>query len=245
MLHAIEPGHGKSLVTVYLVGNRSTWQQAIGLGIVVAFSHTFSVLAIGSLSALVLQQWTNSQEELIHWVEIISGALIVGVGAMMLWRASKNPLSKPSETVGGDTISTNDEPHCHHKHCDFDESSPPSTLKEIFMLGIASGFCPSPLPLVLLMSSLSISGFGNMGQAVGYLFAFSLGLASMITGFGLILIQSRKASLPWLNKLSPLWARRINQISALLIIGVGLYLIFFAESAGHLSLHLSHHLPVK
>jgi len=215
MLHAIEPGHGKSLVTVYLVGKHSTWQQAVALGLVVAFSHTFSVLALGTASASLIQWWAASQSNVLHWIELIAGALIISVGLMMLWHANRTPATE--------------EHHCHHKHCEVDTIHPPSSLKEIFMLGIASGFCPSPLPLILLVTSLSLGGFGQLAQAVGYLFAFSLGLASIITVLGVALIYSKNRAMPWLKKLPDGWAKRFNQASALLIILLGLYLMLFVE----------------
>lgn len=227
MIHAIEPGHGKSLVSIYLIGNRSTWQQALALGLVIAFSHTFSVLAIGSLSAFALQQWASSQEELIHWLEIIAGAIIIGVGAMMMLRAKTLTQNTPSHE---EAISVNDENHCHHKHCDFDTTHPPSNLKEIFMLGIASGFCPSPLPLILLMSAFSLGGFGEFYTAVSYLFSFSLGLALTVTLLGLILIKSKNSASPLLSKLPANWGTRFNQLSALLIMLLGLYIIIAAQA---------------
>lgn len=45
--HALEPGHGKTIVAAYLVGSRGTMKHAALLGAVVTFTHTISVFLLG------------------------------------------------------------------------------------------------------------------------------------------------------------------------------------------------------
>src|SRR5258708_24895462 len=45
-VHALSPGHGKTLVAAYLVGSRGTPQQAVFLALMVTFTHTISVFAL-------------------------------------------------------------------------------------------------------------------------------------------------------------------------------------------------------
>ena len=47
-LHALTPGHGKTLVAAYLVGSRGTVRHATALGAIVTFTHTASVIAIAT-----------------------------------------------------------------------------------------------------------------------------------------------------------------------------------------------------
>lgn len=51
-LHALTPGHGKTLVAAYLVGSRGTVRRAVVLGGIVTFTHTASVVLIGLLALL-------------------------------------------------------------------------------------------------------------------------------------------------------------------------------------------------
>src|SRR6266568_4638067 len=46
-VHALSPGHGKTLVAAYLVGSRGTPRHAVFLGLMVTFTHTISVFALG------------------------------------------------------------------------------------------------------------------------------------------------------------------------------------------------------
>ena len=48
-LHALTPGHGKTIMAAYLVGTRGDTRQAIGLGATVATSHTIGVLVLAML----------------------------------------------------------------------------------------------------------------------------------------------------------------------------------------------------
>ncbi len=49
-LHAVSPGHGKTVMAAYLVGSRGNVKHAVGLGMTVTVSHTLGVLALGALS---------------------------------------------------------------------------------------------------------------------------------------------------------------------------------------------------
>jgi hypothetical protein len=54
-LHALTPGHGKTLVAAYLIGSRGTVRHAAALGGIVTFTHTASVIAVGLLALLAGQ----------------------------------------------------------------------------------------------------------------------------------------------------------------------------------------------
>ena len=81
-VHALSPGHGKAMVAAYLVGTRGTPRHAIALGAIVTVTHTAGVFALGgvtiALSAYVLP------ETLYPWLNLLSGVLVVGIGAAVL-----------------------------------------------------------------------------------------------------------------------------------------------------------------
>src|SRR6516225_925121 len=83
-VHALSPGHGKTLVAAYLVGSRGTPRHAIFLGLMVTFTHTISVFALG-LVTLYLSQFVLP-EKITPVLGVISGLTIVWVGAMLLYR---------------------------------------------------------------------------------------------------------------------------------------------------------------
>jgi nickel/cobalt exporter len=82
--HALEPGHGKTLVAAYLVGSRGTARHAVLLGGVVTASHTVSVYALG-LITLYASQWIMP-EQLYPWLGAASGLFVAGIGSALFIR---------------------------------------------------------------------------------------------------------------------------------------------------------------
>ena len=83
-LHALTPGHGKTVVAAYLVGSRGTSLHAVSLGAVTTLTHTGSVLLLG-LIALLASRFIVPND-LFPVLEVASGALIVLLGANLLYR---------------------------------------------------------------------------------------------------------------------------------------------------------------
>jgi len=82
--HALEPGHGKTLVAAYLVGSRGTAGHAVLLGAVVTASHTVSVYALGIITLYASQRVVP--EQLYPWLGMTSGMLVAGLGFALFIR---------------------------------------------------------------------------------------------------------------------------------------------------------------
>ena len=113
-VHASSPGHGKAMVAAYLVGTRGTPRHAIALGAIVTATHTAGVFALGgvtiALSAYVLP------ETLYPWLNLLSGVLVVGIGAAVL-RSHLRRRRAAGGHAGGDHVHTHDHGHSHdHGH---------------------------------------------------------------------------------------------------------------------------------
>ena len=107
-LHALTPGHGKAIVAAYLVGSKGRVIDAVFLGLVVTFTHTFSVIALGVVM-LVAQEF--APEDIVPWLSLFSGILIVGIGAWLLAKNMKQYYS------GGIHSHAHGHPHPHpHDH---------------------------------------------------------------------------------------------------------------------------------
>ncbi len=180
--HALEPGHGKTLVAAYLVGSRGTAWHALYLGLIVTATHTAGVYLLGVVT-LFLSHYVVP-ERLYPWLGGMSGVIITGLGCSLWLRryAGKNrthahPHSHPHNHA---------HPHDHgagHQH----ESMPhahPSTLA----LGVTGGIVPCPAALVVLLSAIAIHrvGFGFI-----LIIAFSVGLAGVLIALGLLMVSAR------------------------------------------------------
>jgi len=80
-IHALSPGHGKTVVAAYLVGSRGTAQHALFLGATVTATHTAGVYALGFVT-LFLSEYILP-ERLYPFLEVVSGLLVVGIGGWL------------------------------------------------------------------------------------------------------------------------------------------------------------------
>src|SRR5213079_2529630 len=88
--HALTPGHGKTIITAYLVGQRGTPVHAALLGLIVTVTHTIGVFALGIVT-LGLSQFVVP-DQLYPWLNLASGVLVVSIGASVLsarWRHAR------------------------------------------------------------------------------------------------------------------------------------------------------------
>ncbi|MBV9508241.1 MAG: hypothetical protein JO323_24890 [Acidobacteriia bacterium] len=115
-MHAMSPGHGKTIVAAYLVGSRGTLKHAGLLGFVVTFTHTFTVFLLG-LGMLFFQQYIVP-ERIVPVLGIISGLSIVAVGALLLYRRAKGLLGQNHSHSHAHVHHTHShaEDHGHHGH---------------------------------------------------------------------------------------------------------------------------------
>jgi nickel/cobalt exporter len=193
-LHALSPGHGKAMVAAYLVGTRGKPRHAIALGATVTVTHTIGVFALGVVT-LALSQYVLP-EDLYPWLTLVSGLLVVGIGASVL----RTRMRKARQA------------HAHHHHHHQHELS----WKGLLGMGTAAGLIPCPSALVVLLAAIS-----QHEVALGLLLitAFSLGLAATLTGLGLIVVSARRWIPPRLA--AGRLAAVLPAASALLIVGVG------------------------
>jgi nickel/cobalt exporter len=83
-LHALEPGHAKTLTAAYLIGIKGTKRDAVLLGLSVALTHSIIVIAIAVTALLIGQQAFADQAG--KWLQVGSGAVVILLGSWMLWR---------------------------------------------------------------------------------------------------------------------------------------------------------------
>lgn len=119
-LHAISPGHGKTVMAAYLVGESGRPRQAAVLGGLVTVTHTIGVLLLG----LAVTATSVASERLIPVLEVVAGVLLVAVGVRLLRRAvrRKDPLLRAHPHDHGDHGHDHPEDHDHdhgdHGHLD-------------------------------------------------------------------------------------------------------------------------------
>jgi ABC-type nickel/cobalt efflux system permease component RcnA len=168
--HALSPGHGKTIVTAYLVGSRGTPWHAALLGLITTVTHTAGVFALGGVT-LLLSNWIVP-DQLYPWLDLSAGLLVVGVGAAVLVGRARHARAHRHG-------------HAHHHH-----HHERGDLRGLLAVGVSGGLLPCPSALVVLLAAISLHrvGFGLL-----LVLAFSIGLAAAITGVGLIAVLAKGA----------------------------------------------------
>jgi len=195
--HALSPGHGKTIVTAYLVGRRGTVRHAGLLGLIVTITHTIGVFTLG-LVTLALSQFIVP-DRLYPWLNLVSGLLVVGIGASVFYSRWRH---RRAHTHG----------HDHHHH-----GEPDASFRSLLAVGVSGGLLPCPSALVVLLAAISLHrvAFGLL-----LIVAFSAGLALTITAIGCAAVLARGA-FRRVSLEGPL-VRLLPAASALVILAAGL-----------------------
>jgi nickel/cobalt exporter len=85
VFHAAGPGHGKAVISSYVVANEETWRRGVILSFASALLQALVAIAMVGIAAALLNATAKTMGEAVRWIEIVSYALIVVVGARLLW----------------------------------------------------------------------------------------------------------------------------------------------------------------
>ena len=231
-LHALSPGHGKSVVAAYLVGSRGTAKHAVFLGLVITVTHTIGVFALG-LITLVASRWIMT-EALYPWLGFASGILVAVIGGMLFHERIEQLIGRTVE----------------HKHLFWKHSHVPAmsaaglaggpnadaalSWRSLAGLGVSGGLVPCPSAIVVMLSAIALHriGFGMVLIA-----AFSLGLAIVLVSLGVLFVYGarllpRGGSNSWVMRVAPIG-------SAIVVAALGLAMAVQSLVAGGvLTLHV-------
>jgi ABC-type nickel/cobalt efflux system permease component RcnA len=220
-MHALSPGHGKTIVAAWLVGSRGTIRHAILLGAIVTFTHTAAVFALGA-GVLFFQRYIVP-EKVIPVLSAVSGISIVFIGASLLYQRSRTLAhQRPHDHHHHDHDSDHHHHHGHtHDHHPHGHAHAPDgnvSLASLVALGISGGLVPCPSALVLLLSAIAL-GRTSLGMIL--LVAFSAGLALVLMAIGIAVLFAKNL-LPSRSPLSGPALRYLPVVSAALVTIIGL-----------------------
>jgi nickel/cobalt exporter len=237
-LHALEPGHGKTIVAAYLVGSKGTARHAVLLGIIVTVSHTAGVFALGAITLYASRYIVP--EQLYPWLGAFSGITIAALGCYMLLRRLTGTATDHSHAPGashGHWMSwkrrTREEMESHPVRIE-DATLKSVGLAQLLTLGITGGIIPCPAALIVLLSAFALH---RIGLGFFLIVAFSVGLAAVLIGFGMLMVYARRF-MTHIQIDGPLTQRWLPVASSAFITVLGLILAFQAFSSVHFDAHL-------
>ena len=215
--HALTPGHGKAIVAAYLIGTKGRPRDALALGGIVTVTHTIGVFALGGVT-LALSE-VIVPEDLYPWLTLVSSLLVVGVGIAVLRGRVRAAIAAGRGEHGHDHGHHHHHHHDHghdHEHGHSHVPPPGSGWRGLVAVGVSGGLLPCPTALVVLLAAISLH---QVAFGMVLIVAFSVGLAGVVSGIGLIAIGAKHV----FRRVSfegPV-VRALPAVSALLILGVG------------------------
>ncbi|MBI5665449.1 MAG: high frequency lysogenization protein HflD [Nitrospirae bacterium] len=232
VMHAVEPGHGKTVVAAYLVGTKGRNADAVLLGLVVTLTHTFSIIVLALIAKFTSKYYS---EEVLHsYLGIFSSLIILGLGAWMIktrWSALRDPSMAHhhkhlfhSHDHGAHSHThhhSHDHTHTHghgHSH-DHDERR--LDMRGLIFLGISGGIIPCPAAIAILLAAAST---GDIGKGLGLVLVFGAGLAAALVGIGLAVVNSVRLGQQFIN--TEKFAPAAAFLSAVVITIVGVVTLY-------------------
>ena len=116
VLHAAGPGHGKVVISSYMLANETALRRGIWLSFGASIIQAISAIVIVGLGFLVLRQLSISQTQTTQFAELASYVLVIGLGLWLLVRklaALRVPRARPAALSAAAV-----DHHHHHDHDD-------------------------------------------------------------------------------------------------------------------------------
>jgi nickel/cobalt transporter (NicO) family protein len=219
--HSLMPGHGKTAVAAYLVGERGTPWHAVLLGVVTTLTHTSAAIIVALLLQFTLPRGSETT---------VNKVLMFGCGMMMLvvgvWLFLQRLAGR------SDHVHLVDVGH-GHSHGGAPAPIARAGVVRLVLLGIAGGIIPCWGAIMWVVGCIATSQFW---LALPIVLSFSVGLASVLVCIGLSVVyagrigQSRWGQRRWFKLVFNERAMRIMPIvGAALIVAIGL---FFCVTSG-------------
>ncbi|MER6347457.1 nickel transporter [Streptomyces sp. NPDC001595] len=184
-LHALAPGHGKTLMaaTAVAAGGRARLRDVLPLAASVTVTHTLGVVALG----LLVTAGSAAAPSVIAWLGIAGGTLVTAAGVGLVRRAWRNRRPDPDAHLHGHGH-THEHEHAHghgHRHSHGHTHTRP-TLRGTLFLGFAGGLVPSPSAVVVLVGAAAL---GHAWFGLLLVVAYGAGLAVTLTAAGFAVVK--------------------------------------------------------
>jgi nickel/cobalt transporter (NicO) family protein len=221
VLHGLEPGHSKTMMTAFIIAVRGTVAQAVLLGLAATVSHTSIVWLVALIGLHLGSRYDIAVAE--PYFQMASAVMIIAVALWMLWRTwlQRAAVHHHAHHDGNGHHSEDLDPHerAHAEEVRRRFASGNVTTGQIIMFGLSGGLIPCSAAIAVLVLCLQVNKFW---LGVALVLCFSIGLAITLIAAGMtaaIGIRHFSRRWPGFGKL----AQRVPYLSSILMIGLGLY----------------------
>jgi ABC-type nickel/cobalt efflux system permease component RcnA len=258
IFHAVGPGHGKAVITSYLLVSRQTVRRGIVIAFAAALMQGLVAIAVVLLAAVVLHVTAVQMTHATDWFEILSYALVTAVGGWLVWtklfgRGHHHAASEAHHNHPHDDRDhahhshehVHDHGHAHHHHpadeqCDCGHSHVPDprllkkplSVSRAWAATLSVGIRPCSGAIIILVFALSqnllIAGIGSV-------LAMSLGTFITVSALATLAVSAKDVALRFVG-LESGNAERVMRVveigGALIVLLLGLTLLGGALQGG-------------
>jgi nickel/cobalt exporter len=249
VFHAAGPGHGKAVISSYLIADNATWKRGALLAIISALVQALVAIAVVGIAAVALGATARTMSSAVRWIEIAAYSLIIAFGLYLLWKKGRSFLAawraKPDAHahVHHDHVHshshdrahhdhlTHDHDHVHDAHCGHSHGPEPAELKgdDWFRRGmvaaVAAGMRPCSGAILVLVFALAQ---GIFFSGVAATFAMAAGVAITVTTMAVLAVFGKSLAVRLSGAMggrSDLALRGIEVLGALFVIAFGALLL--------------------
>lgn len=170
VLHALGPGHGKSLVTLYCLSNKEKTSKAFEMGFMIAIIHALSALLITFFLYFILDAlFSQTFNGIVGIMQKISGGIIIGIGFWLIYEHQKS-----------------------HRACDSGNRKMFEKYGRRGPLVVAAsvGLVPCPGVMTVLLFSIALKKY-LLGVLSAMVMSIGMGLAISIVGASAVKVKEK------------------------------------------------------
>jgi nickel/cobalt transporter (NicO) family protein len=118
IFHAAGPGHGKAVISSYVVANDETWKRGVVLAFLSAMVQAVVAVALVGIAAALLGATRRTMDTAVYWIEVVSYGLIAFIGARLLWIKGRGFIAavRASWSARPAPLGAAATAHAHHAH---------------------------------------------------------------------------------------------------------------------------------
>ena len=189
LFHAAGPGHGKTIVSSFLLANEGKIGQSFIIGYLVAAVHALSALVVVLvLYYLIRGIFATGVEQANHYIQLVTFAAITGIGAVMLVRRAMGK----THTHGHHRHDGHDHESHGHEHSEAMPNKGSLTLRTLLGIAVPAGVIPCPGAVAVVLFALSLHMLGVSILAVS---SISVGMGTTISATGALVILAKRGAI--------------------------------------------------
>lgn len=221
VVHAIGPGHGKAVISGYIVANESALKRGVALAFGAAAVQALIALGVVLVIAKLAGGTARDVDRSVMWVETLGFSLILAMGLWIVWRKGRALFGlTPAEGI------------CAHDHGPSPAVFAKGSRASLVLAAVGAGIRPCTGAIILLVFALSQRLYGLGAAAV---IAMAVGTAIGTSLFAMLAVKAKHFAL-WLASGRSHTALRaqlaLETLAGLALVAIGAALLSGLMAAG-------------